>query len=109
LRNWPPRSAGTNMNQSSRPRLGSESQLEVRRMLAGEIDAACQVIGLAFAENPNTLAVAGGDRAKARRMMQRAVRVAKLGRRYSHVIVATQRGELRGVLNAARWPHCQLR
>jgi hypothetical protein len=52
----------------------------IRRVLPGELDAACTVIGLAFAANPNTLTMAGGDRAKAQRIMQAAVRVAKLGR-----------------------------
>lgn len=33
--------------------------------------------------NPNTLVVGAGDRARAQRMMQVAVRVAKLGRKYS--------------------------
>jgi ribosomal protein S18 acetylase RimI-like enzyme len=90
----------------------SNSELEditVRRMSPGDMDAACEVLGLAFASNPNTLAVAGGDRVRARRMMQTAVRVAKLGRRYSHVLVAKRGVRLVGALNAAQWPHCQLR
>jgi ribosomal protein S18 acetylase RimI-like enzyme len=37
------------------------------------------------------------------------VRVAKLGRKYSHVLVAARSGRLVGVLNAAPWPQCQLR
>lgn len=73
-----------------------------------EIDAACAVIGLAFADNPNTLVMAGGNRAKAQRMMQAAVRVAKLGRKYSRVVVAEDAGRIVGVLNAAEWPTCQL-
>jgi ribosomal protein S18 acetylase RimI-like enzyme len=77
-------------------------------MSAGDLDAACELIGLAFADNPNTLAVVRGDRAKARRVMQTAVRVAKLGRRFSHVLVAEEEGRIVGVLNAARWPRCQL-
>jgi ribosomal protein S18 acetylase RimI-like enzyme len=78
-------------------------------MTAEDMDAACQVIGLAFADNPNTLAVVRGDRAKAQRVMQTAGRVAKLGRRYSHVLVAERGSRLAGALNAAPWPHCQLR
>jgi ribosomal protein S18 acetylase RimI-like enzyme len=42
-------------------------------------------------------------------MMQRTVRAVKLGTPYSHVVVAVHDGELVGVLNAAPWPHCQLR
>ena len=83
-------------------------QIRIRRMTADEMDAACEVIGLAFTDNPNTLAVAGGNRVEARRMMQSVVRVAKLGRRYSHVLVAVEGPWLVGALNAATWPHCQL-
>jgi ribosomal protein S18 acetylase RimI-like enzyme len=80
----------------------------IRGMSPSELDAACTVIGLAFADNPNTLMMAGGDRAKAQRMMQAAVRVAKLGRKYSRVVVAEDAGRIVGVLNAAEWPTCQL-
>jgi ribosomal protein S18 acetylase RimI-like enzyme len=41
-------------------------------------------------------------------MMQTAVRAAKLGRKYSHVLVAAEGPWLVGALNAAVWPHCQL-
>jgi len=78
-------------------------------MSAGELEAACAIVGLAFADNPNTLAVTGGDRTKARQAMQVAVRAAKLDRKYSHVLVAAWGGRLIGVLNAAPWPNCQLR
>ena len=81
--------------------------MQIRRMSPGDMDAACEVLGLAFQDNPNTLAVLRGDRSKARRMMQAAARVAKLGRRYSHVLVAEE-GRVVGVLNAAEWPNCQL-
>jgi ribosomal protein S18 acetylase RimI-like enzyme len=73
------------------------------------MDAACELIGLAFADNPNALIVAGGDRAKARQMTQTAVRIAKFGRKFSHAIVAEDGDRLVGVLNAVDWPHCQLR
>jgi ribosomal protein S18 acetylase RimI-like enzyme len=82
--------------------------IEIRRMSRGELTAACNLIGLAFADNPNTLAIVRGDRRRAQRMMQAAVRVAKLGRSYSHVLVAERAGSLVGVLNAAEWPNCQL-
>jgi len=77
-------------------------------MLAADMDAACELIGLAFADNPNALGVAGGNRAKARRMTQAAVRIAKLGRKYSHVLIAEDGRRLVGVLNAVDWPHCQM-
>jgi ribosomal protein S18 acetylase RimI-like enzyme len=79
----------------------------IRRMSPVEMDAACALIGLAFAENPNTLVMAGGDRIRAQRMMQAVVRVAKLGRKYSHVVVAEEASRILGVLNAAEWPACQ--
>jgi len=37
------------------------------------------------------------------------VRVAKLGRKCSHVLVAEKAGRIVGVLNAAEWPNCQMR
>ena len=77
-------------------------------MARGELTAACNLIGLSFADNPNTLAIVRGDRRRAQRMMKAAVRVAKLGRMYSHVLVAERAGSLVGVLNAAEWPNCQL-
>src|SRR5262249_406656 len=75
----------------------------------GDMDAACEVIGLAFADNPNTLAVLRGDRARAPAAMRSAVRIAKLDRRYSDVLVAETNGRLVGALNAAPCPPCQLR
>ena len=77
-------------------------------MRPSDTDAACDVLGLAFADNPNTLAVVKGDRAKAQRMMRVAVRAAKVGRRCTYVLIADDRGQMMGVLNAAEWPNCQL-
>jgi ribosomal protein S18 acetylase RimI-like enzyme len=42
-------------------------------------------------------------------MMRIAVRAAKLGRRWSHVLVALEVGRIIGVLNAMEWPNCQMR
>jgi ribosomal protein S18 acetylase RimI-like enzyme len=78
----------------------------IRRMSSGDLPAACEVIGLAFADNPSALANVRGNRVKARRTMQGAVRIAKLGSRFSRVLVAEEDGRLVGVLNAAQWPHC---
>src|SRR5262249_58228306 len=83
--------------------------MEIRRMSPGDMDAACAVLGLAFEDNPNTLAVVRGDRSKARRMMQAAVRAAKLSRKYSHVLLAEDEGRGVGVLHAVEWPKCPLR
>jgi ribosomal protein S18 acetylase RimI-like enzyme len=82
--------------------------IEIRRMTAADMGAVCEVIGLAFADNPSTLANVRGDRAKARRVMQDSVRVAKFGRPWSHGLVAVQGARVIGALNAAEWPHCQL-
>jgi ribosomal protein S18 acetylase RimI-like enzyme len=82
--------------------------MEIRRLSPRDMDSACEVIGLAFADNPNTLAAARGDRSKASRMMRAAARAAKLGRRSSDVLVAEEGGRVMGVLNAAEWPNCQL-
>ena len=83
--------------------------IEIERMSPADLDTACELIGLAFADNPNTLAVVRGDKHKAQRMMRAAVRAAKLGRKCSHVLVAKEGGRIVGVLNAAQWPSCQLR
>jgi ribosomal protein S18 acetylase RimI-like enzyme len=36
------------------------------------------------------------------------VRIAKFGSHWSHAFVAEEDNELVGVLNAAKWPHCQM-
>jgi ribosomal protein S18 acetylase RimI-like enzyme len=77
-------------------------------MTRADMTAVCEVIGLAFADNPSTLANVRGDRTKARRVMQDAVRVAKFGRPWSDALVAVQDDIVVGALNAAEWPHCQL-
>ena len=73
-----------------------------------ELDAVSHLIGLAFADNPNTLNVAGSNRSRAQRMTERAVRIAKLNRKFNTVLVAHSEGRLIGALNAAPWPYCQL-
>jgi len=82
--------------------------VEIRLLSPVDMDAACEVIGLAFADNPNTLAVVRGDRSRGARMMRAAARAAKLGRKFSRVLVAEDNGLVVGVLNAAQWPRCQL-
>jgi ribosomal protein S18 acetylase RimI-like enzyme len=78
-------------------------------MSPGEVEAASQLVGLAFADNPNALAVTRGNRGQAQRMIEAGASVAKLGRPSSHVLLAEQAGRVVGVLNAAEWPNCQLR
>jgi ribosomal protein S18 acetylase RimI-like enzyme len=72
------------------------------------MDAVCEVIGQAFADNPNSLAIGGGDRATAQRVMRGGARIAKFGRSCSHGLVAERGDQIVGALNAARWPRCQL-
>jgi ribosomal protein S18 acetylase RimI-like enzyme len=81
---------------------------EIRRMVTGDMAAVCELIGAAFADNPSTLANVRGDRARARRVMREAVRVAKFGHPWSSALVVVQGHEIVGALNAAQWPHCQL-
>ena len=99
-----PRSDGP--EPRDRPKL---SEVEIRPMRTGEMEAVCEVIGLAFADNPSTLANVRGDRAKARRVMRDTVRVAKFGRTWSSALVAVQGDRVVGALNAAAWPRCQMR
>jgi ribosomal protein S18 acetylase RimI-like enzyme len=84
-----------------------KNEPQIRSMSPGELETVCEVIGLAFADNPSTLANVRGDRAKARQVMREAVRVAKFGRTWSHALVALDGGKVVGALNAAQWPHCQ--
>jgi ribosomal protein S18 acetylase RimI-like enzyme len=80
----------------------------VRRMVAADMSAVCEVIGAAFADNPSTLANVGGDTARAEQVMRNAVRIAKFGRRWSHALVVERDDAIVGALNAAQWPHCKM-
>jgi ribosomal protein S18 acetylase RimI-like enzyme len=82
--------------------------IEIRPMTAQDMDAVCEVIGLAFADNPSSLANVRGDRKRAGQTMRDAVRIAKFGRPWSHALVAVHAEGIIGALNAAEWPHCQL-
>jgi len=84
------------------------SSTAIRAISPADLDIACEVVGLAFADNPNTLAIARGDPARAERIMRAGVRVGKLGRPASTAIVAEHGGDIVGVLNAAAWPECQM-
>ncbi len=90
-------------------RIRSVATIKIRQMSPEDMDAVCEVIGQAFADNPNTLAIVRGDPAKAQRMMRGTVRVAKFGRTCSYGLVAEQAERIVGALNAALWPSCQLR
>jgi ribosomal protein S18 acetylase RimI-like enzyme len=84
------------------------SDVVIRRMTGADMTAVCEVIGHAFADNPSTLANVRGDRTRARRVMQEAVRLAKFGRPWSYALVAVHGDAVVGALNAAEWPHCQM-
>lgn len=42
--------------------MGELDDIEIRRMTAADMVAVCDVIGLAFADNPSTLANLHGDK-----------------------------------------------
>lgn len=86
----------------------AERGMHVRPLDAADMAAVCELMGLAFADNPSTLANANGDRDRAQRILRNAVRVAKFGRPWSRAIVAVQDEQIVGALNAAAWPNCQL-
>ncbi len=81
--------------------------ITIRRMQGADVDEACEIVGLAFADNPSTLAVAG-DRTSALRIMRAGVRIAKFDRPCSCALVASDARRAVGVLNAAEWPGCQM-
>lgn len=82
-------------------------RVEIRPLRQGELEDACAVLGLAFADNPNTLVLARGDAGRAKRIMRAASRVGKLGRPAGHTWIAEANEQLIGVLHAAEWPRCQ--
>jgi len=81
-------------------------RVEVRPLEQSEVEAACHLLGLAFADNPNTLVLARGDPARAARIMRAAARVGKLSRPFGHTWIAAVDGQPVGVLHAAEWPRC---
>lgn len=80
----------------------------VRRTTAADKDAVVSVIGRAFADQPNNLAVTRGDRELSARMAGEGMRIVKFGRPYNDLWVAERDGRILGALNAVRWPHCQM-
>lgn len=83
------------------------ARVDIRALEQPDLEAACHVLGLAFADNPNTLVLARGDPVRARQIMRVAARVGKLGRSSGSTWVAESEGQLVGVLHAAEWPRCQ--
>ena len=86
--------------------------IRVRRMDVADEQAVGDILGLAFADQPNTLAIARGDAALARRIAFRGMRVAALGRTHKNLWVAEdaarEGARVVGALNAVEWPHCQM-
>ena len=76
-------------------------RLEIRPLEQPDLEPACDVLGFAFADNPNTLVLAGGDPSRAQRIMRVAARVGKLGRLSGRSWIAEADGQLSGVLHAA--------
>ena len=87
-------------------------RIQVRRMAAADEQAVGDILGLAFADQPNTLAVSRGDVALARRIAFDGMRVATLGRSHKNLWLAedteSEGGRIVGALNAVAWPHCQM-
>lgn len=85
------------------------SKVTVRPASLGEKDGICRLIGLAFVDDPSTLAIVRGDRRKASRMMEYAARVILHPETaFGHVLVAEREGRLVGAINAVEWPRCQM-
>jgi GNAT superfamily N-acetyltransferase len=81
----------------------------IRPLAADERDAACAVMGAAFADNPSTLANVDGDARRAQRTIEAVTRVVKLANPFSAALVAERDGTIVGVLNATPSSHCQPR
>jgi len=80
----------------------------VRRMVDADRDDVGDVLGYAFADQSNTLAIARGDPVLAERLALDGMRVATLGRSHKNLWVAEDAGSVVGVLNAVEWPNCQM-
>jgi ribosomal protein S18 acetylase RimI-like enzyme len=107
-----PENGDLTLDQRGQADPGQESvgdQLQIRPMTEDDMASVCEVIGLAFADNPSTLANVRGDRTKACRTMMDAVRFAKFGRSSSYGLIAMKQGQVVGALNGAQWPQCQMR
>jgi ribosomal protein S18 acetylase RimI-like enzyme len=84
------------------------TDLTIRPVERFEMDEACRIVGLAFAHNPSTLAMARGDQHKAGRMAAEVARVINFGNTFSRLFGAERQGRLVGVLNAVPSPHCHV-
>lgn len=83
-------------------------EIVVRRMTESDREAVATLLGLAFADQPNTLAVVRGDRKRASRIAADGIRIAKIERAARNFWVAEYDGRLAGALNAVEWPRCQM-
>jgi ribosomal protein S18 acetylase RimI-like enzyme len=87
-------------------------EIRIRRMAAADEQAVGDILGFAFADQPNTLAVTRGDVALARHIAFEGMRIATLGRTHKNLWVAEDTGSdgvtVVGALNAVEWPHCQM-
>lgn len=82
--------------------------ITTRPLEHSEIDEAAALLGAAFETNPNSLAIAGGEPAGARRFMEVSARLAVLRRRRARVLVAHRGERMVGVLHGSEAPYCQL-
>lgn len=88
--------------------IGITEDIVVEPLRRADTSEASAVLGEAFVTNPNTAAV-WGRQGRTEQAKQAAVfRILKLQRPWSTVLVARRGEEIVGVLNVARWPHCQI-
>ena len=74
-----------------------------------DISQASSVLGKAFLDQPNVMAMLDGDIIKAEKLLGTGIfALIKLNRRYNKVWVALNNGRMVGVVNVATWPRCQM-
>ena len=74
-----------------------------------DFSQASSVLGKAFLDQPNVMAMLDGDIIKAEKLLGTGIfALIKLNRRYNKVWVALNNGRMVGVVNVATWPRCQM-
>jgi len=83
--------------------------IEVVEFEKKDFSQSCNVLGRAFLDQPNVLAMLDGDVIKAEKLLGTGIfELIKLNRRYNKVWTAYSNGIMVGVVNVAKWPHCQM-
>ena len=74
-----------------------------------DFSQASSVLGKAFLDQPNVMAMLDGDIIKAEKLLGTGIfALIKLNRRYNKVWVALNNGRMVGVVNVTMWPRCQM-